>query len=46
MVRLTMVLTSHQYIFMKSGITGEQMLKIVKKQHLTLTGISLFKISL
>ena len=33
-------------IFVKSGITGEQMLKIVKKQYLTLTGISLFKISL
>ena len=32
MVRLTFVFPSHQYMFVKSEITGRQMLKILKKQ--------------
>ena len=46
MVILKLAFPSHQYMFVKSGITGRQMLKIVKKQYLTLTGICFFKISL
>ena len=44
MVRLTFVFPYHQHMFVKSGITGRQMLKILKKQYLTLIGIKPLKI--
>ena len=44
MVRLTFVFPYHQHMFVKSGITGRQMLKILKKQYLALIGIKPLKI--
>ena len=34
MVRLTFVFPYHKHMFVKSGITGRQMLKVLKKQYL------------
>ena len=46
MVRLTIAFLSHQYLFVKPGITAGQMLKTFKKQYLISNVLKLLKVLL